>query len=223
VGLILEGVVTTISPDLGVNIAPMGPIVDPGMQTLTLRPYCQTQTYKNLLSHGEGVFHVIDDVLLLARAALGPIEPPPLLVPADHIRGCIIASACRAYEFQVTQIDPRLERAVIKAKVIHVHRMRDFFGFNRAKHAVLEAAILATRTDLLPLEQITSEMDRLRPMVDKTGGPDEHQAFTFLLEYVTQIKNGRQTDSSASDGSRARLGVSGGTSRQSRLPHENTS
>ena len=28
-------------------------------------------------------------------------------------------------------------------------RLRDFFGFNRAKHAVIEAAILATRLSLL--------------------------------------------------------------------------
>ena len=35
---------------------------------------------------------------------------------------------------------------------------REFFGFNRAKHAVLEAAILATRVELLPADEILSEL-----------------------------------------------------------------
>ena len=52
--------------------------------------------------------------------------------------------------------------------------MRDFFGFNRAKHAVVEAAILATRLHLLPLAEVAAEFTKLRVIVGKTGGPDEH-------------------------------------------------
>ena len=37
----------------------------------------------------------------------------------------------------------------IVADVVDSGRLRDFFGFNRAKHAVIEAAILATRIDFL--------------------------------------------------------------------------
>jgi hypothetical protein len=62
--------------------------------------------------------------------------------------------------------------------------LREFFGFNRAKHAVLEAAILATRTDFLPAAEILSEFARLRVAVDKTGGPAERRAFE-LLQTVT--------------------------------------
>ena len=60
----------------------------------------------------------------------------------------------------------------------------DFFGFNRARHAVLEAAILATRGHLLPAVEIQAELARLRPWVDKTGEPAEHRAFQFLSEYI---------------------------------------
>src|SRR5262249_25957917 len=67
--MILEGIVTTISPETGeVNIAPMGPHVDESMRHFVLRPYPTSQTYKNLKAHGEGVLHVTDDVLLLAKA-----------------------------------------------------------------------------------------------------------------------------------------------------------
>jgi hypothetical protein len=68
--MILEGIVTTLGPDGVVNVAPMGPRVDPTMTRLLLRPFRTAHTYQNLKQHGEGVFHVTDDVLLLARALL---------------------------------------------------------------------------------------------------------------------------------------------------------
>ena len=52
---------------------------------------------------------------------------------------------------------------------------REFIGFNRARHAVLEAAILATRTHLLPAEEIRAEYARLQVIVDKTAGPREQR------------------------------------------------
>ena len=76
----------------------------------------------------------------------------------------------------------------IEAETVHRGRFRDFFGFNRAKHAVVEAAILATRTALLPAEEIALEFRRLAVLVQKTGGPQEREAFQFLSEYVEQTR-----------------------------------
>jgi hypothetical protein len=80
--MILEGIVTTISPTGDVHIAPMGPRVDADMRRFLLRPFNTAQTYHNLRRHGEGVLHVTDDVLLLARAALGQLVALPPLMPA---------------------------------------------------------------------------------------------------------------------------------------------
>src|SRR5436309_10267675 len=79
--MILEGIVTTISPEGVLNLAPMGPAVDEAMNRLLLRPYQTAQTYRNLKAHGEGVFHITDDVLLLAQAAIGAVEEPPACFP----------------------------------------------------------------------------------------------------------------------------------------------
>jgi hypothetical protein len=49
---------------------------------------------------------------------------------------------------------------------------------------VLEATILATRTHLLPMEQIREELARLQVIVDKTAGPREQEAMAFVTEYV---------------------------------------
>src|SRR5205807_5665458 len=121
------------SPDGRVNVAPMGPRVDAAMERFLLRPFPTSQTYRNLKVHGEGVLHVTDDVLLLARAALGPVEPAPAMVPAARVRGFVLADACRFYEFEVRAVDTSAARVRIRAHVVHRGRLRDFFGFCRAK------------------------------------------------------------------------------------------
>lgn len=185
--LILEGLVTTLDETGGVHVAPMGPAVDGEEYTrFLLRPYPTSHTYQNLRRHGEGVLQVCDDVLLLARAAIGRVEPPPQVFPAERVRGYVLWRACRWFEFRIVSIDDSQERMCVEAEVVHAGRLRDFFGFNRAKHAVVEAAILATRTAFLPAEQIAAEFRRLAVLVDKTGGPDEHAAFALLHEYVAQ-------------------------------------
>jgi len=75
--------------------------------------------------------------------------------------------------------------------VVHQGFRREFLGFNRARHAVLEAAILATRTHLLPAGQIRDEFARLQVIVDKTAGPREREAMALLTEYVRTAPAGR--------------------------------
>jgi len=182
--MILEGIVTTVAPDGAVNIAPMGPHVDAAMKRLLLRPFKTSQTYRNLKRHGEGVFHVTDDVWMLAQAAVGSVEPPPLLIPATQVQGHILPDACRFYEFRIVRLDDRQERTEIEVVVVASGRLRDFFGFNRAKHAVVEAAILATRVHLLPRAELLAELTRLAVWVEKTGGEQERRAFRFLQDYI---------------------------------------
>ena len=185
--MILEGIVTTISQAGEINIAPMGPRVDADMKRFLLRPFNTSQTYRNLREHGEGVLHVTDDVLLLARTALGCLEPLPPLLPARTIHGWVLRDACRFYEFRVVKIDDRDERVSIDVEVVHHETLCDFFGFNRAKHAVVEAAILATRTDFLPLDEVEAEYRKFGVIVEKTGGEQEKAAFEFLREHVARV------------------------------------
>jgi hypothetical protein len=183
--MILEGLVTTIDDTGAVHVAPMGPhVAVETFDRFLLKPFQTAQTYRNLVAHPEGVLHVVDDVLLLARAAVGALDAMPPLVPAEHVGGWILRDACRYFEFRITRHDDRSERAVLEAEVVHAGRLRDFFGFNRAKHAVVEAAILATRTAFLPRDEIEAEYRKLAVLVQKTGGPREAEAFAFLQEYI---------------------------------------
>lgn len=184
--MILEGVVTTRSADGSINVAPMGPIVDESMSWLRLRPFQTSLTFANLKRMRCGVFHVVDDVLLLAKAAVGLLDEVPPMRPAEKIDGAILSDACRWYEFEIEQLDDSHERADIRARVVHMGRLRDFFGFNRAKHAVLEAAILATRVHLLQPDELRQEFAWLKRAVDKTAGPREAEAFDLLQDYVEE-------------------------------------
>ena len=185
-GTLLEGIVTTLNADGSPHIAPMGPIVNAEFTRLLLRPFRMSTTYQNLKRTGQGVLHVTDDVELFARAAVGKLECTPRLFPAKAVEGAILADACRWHAFRVDSIDDTEERTSICASVVEYGRARDFFGFNRAKNAVIEAAILATRIGLLDAVYIRDEFDRLSVIVDKTGGNQEHAAFDFLREYVKE-------------------------------------
>ena len=181
--LILEALVTTLDADGAPHLAPMGPRVSADFARFTLRPFPTSNTYQNLLRHGEGVLHVTDDALLLAKAAIGVVVVPPVR-PAARVRGFVLADCCRFFEFAVKSIDASGPRATIEAEVVHSGRVRDFFGFNRAKHAVLEAAILATRLHLLPRDEVERQLAALRSPVEKTAGPNELAAFQLVCNYV---------------------------------------
>ena len=177
-GRILEGIVTTYNEDGSVNISPMGPIVDASVTQFVFRPYRTSTTYQNLKRTEQGVFHVTDDVMLFAQAALGQPDPLPTL------DGLVLTDACRWYQFQIDAIDDSQERTEITAHAVDQGRNRDFFGFNRAMHAVLEAAILATRIHLLPAAEILAELARLESQIKKTASVAEQKAFEFLRQQI---------------------------------------
>ena len=83
--------------------------------------------------------------------------------------------------------------------VVAHRRLRDFFGFSRAKHAVVEAAILATRTQFLDGDDVLAHFERLRPLVAKTGGPAEQRAFDYLAAYVAEQYETRAVQADAHD------------------------
>jgi hypothetical protein len=196
--VILEGIVTTRNVDGSANISPMGPIVDAAMRRIVLRPFRTSTTYGNLKRTGAGVLHVTDDVLLFAQAAVGTPEPLPRMTTVLDVAGAaardklsgdlqealVLADACRWYAFEIVEIDDRAERASLIAEVVASGTIREFFGFNRAKHAVIEAAILATRVAILPAAEIDEQMLRLHTWVEKTGSDREATAFEFLRSWI---------------------------------------
>jgi hypothetical protein len=185
-GRILEGIVTTTNSDGTINIAPMGPLVDESLDVLVLRPFRTSTTCENLLRDRQGVLHVTDDVELFARAAIG-VET---VVKFSQENPLVLVDACHWYAFKVESVDESAERVTLVARTTDRGVLREFFGFNRAKHAVIEAAILATRVSLLPAAEIMADFARLRILVDKTGAAAEHRAFNLLEQHVRDCITG---------------------------------
>ncbi len=189
--MILEGVVTTLSTAGVLNVAPMGPKFGRDSLRFVLRPYRTSTTYRNLKAHGEGVLHVTDDVLLMARGAVG-LLPTLESRSASIVKGRILLTSGRYHEFRVIALDDSAERTTIEVESVAEGHLSELFGLNRAKHAVVEAAILATRLDFLPIGEILAEYGRLAVLVEKTGGPDERLAFGLLLDRVQSVARDRQ-------------------------------
>jgi hypothetical protein len=181
--VILEGIITTLNDDGSLNVAPMGPRVEANMDRFVLRLFRTSQTFRNLERSGEGVLHVTDDVLLFARAAIGQTGALASR-PAEAVAGRVLIDTCRYYEFTVRTVDHTEERVSFHVETVLQGRFGDWFGFNRAKHAVIEAAILATRTDFHPADELVLEMQRLAVIVRKTGGPREDEAFHLLDRHI---------------------------------------
>ena len=182
--MIIETIVTTMAADGAVNCAPMGVEWDPDLQpdAIVLKPFLETATYRNVLATRVAVVNLIDDVRVFARAAIS--NPAYETVPAQNVRGVVLADACSWRELEVTALDSSPPRSRIETRTVHQGVRREFIGFNRARHAVLEAAIYATRVHMLPREFLLGEVERLQVIVDKTAGPREFEAMGLLAQYI---------------------------------------
>jgi uncharacterized protein len=179
--LIVESIVTTLDADGRPNFAPMG--VEWGEDVIVLKPFLETTTFRNVRATGVAVVNLTDDVLLVAQSAIASPTFPAL--PATVVRGLVLEAACSWRELEVRTLDATPPRSRIETRVVHRGVHREFIGFNRARHAVLEAAILATRVHLLPPEQIRDELARLEVLVEKTAGAREREAWALLGTYVS--------------------------------------
>jgi hypothetical protein len=178
--VIVETIVTTLGADGAVNVAPMG--VEWGDGTIVLKPFLDTATYRNVVETRAAVVNLTDDVRVFARAAIS--NPTCETVPAAAVRGVVLADCCTWRELAVQSIDATPPRSRIETSVVHRGARREFVGFNRACHAVLETAIYATRLHILPRDFVESEVQRLQTIVDKTAGPRELEAMAILAHYI---------------------------------------
>jgi uncharacterized protein len=184
---IIETVVTTIDPDGGVNCGAMG--VEWGEQRIVIKPYRGTRTLRNLRATGVAVVNITDDILLFSQAALGDPRPPTR--PAAGVEGAVLDDVCSWREVRVEAIDDSSQRARVSTVVVGGGTGREFLGLNRARHAVLEASILASRARMLPAEDLRAELGRLEVLVDKTAGPREREAMAYVTRHVQIVVGDR--------------------------------
>jgi hypothetical protein len=184
----IETVVTTTGRDGAVNCAAMG--VRWGEEELVFWPFHATRTLRNLRVRGEAVVHLTDDVLLFVQAALG--HPRPTMRAADVIAGWVIEEVSAWREVVVTEIAPSEDgrpRSRVRARVVATGIAAATTqppGLCRARHAAVEASIVASRLRWLGGERVGAELARLQELVDKTAGPRERAAMAYVRGYVAE-------------------------------------
>lgn len=178
--MIVESIVTSVSNAGAVNVAPMG--VEWGEHAIVLKPFLDTATYRNLVETRAAVVHLVDDVRVFALCAISDRSYPT--EPATIVQGAVLLDCCSWRELTITEIDSTPPRARVRAGVEHRGVRREFIGFNRARHAVLEAAIYATRVHLLEPQFLRDELARLQVIVNKTAGEDATEAMNIVTEYI---------------------------------------
>lgn len=180
--MIIETIFSTVDAEGSPNFAPMGLLW--GEEYITVRPYRNTQTWKNLTATGCGVANVTDNVLAYVQTALYDAVLP--CRPARVVDGVVFLQACLWRELEVVDKGGSDERPEIRCRVVHTEKLHDFLGFCRAGNAVIEAAILATRLRIVESDDIEEKMAGFEMIVQKTGGAIEREALRLVREYIVK-------------------------------------
>jgi len=185
--MIIESIITTLSPEERVHVAPMGVIWrDAG--TPVLAPFRPSTTLDNLLHLRQAVINHTDDVRVFAGCLTGRRDWP--VGTADTVQGRVLEGVHFHQEIEVAEIEEDEVRPRFVCRVVHERVHGPFRGFNRAQAAVIEAAILVSRLHMLPWEKIEREMAYLDIAVGKTAGPREREAWSWLTERVAEFRRG---------------------------------
>ncbi len=178
--MIRETIVTTVSASGAVHIAPFGMIAEG--EGWIVAPFHPSVTIDNLRAVPFCVANYTDDVRIFAGCLTGRRDWPT--VAADKVPVPRLAAALAHAELAVTRVTEDPQRPRFYCRVVHRAAHAPFEGLNRAKAAVVEAAILVSRLDFLPREKIEQEMAYLATAVSKTAGPAEQEAWDWLLAQV---------------------------------------
>ena len=184
--VIFETVVTTVAPDGRPHIAPMG-VRYRGTQVV-LMPFRPSATHDNIEASGHAVLNILTDTRVFAGCVTGRRDWPVL--PAEKIAGVRLACALSHVELRLAERLDDGQRSVLRMARVHEVAHSAFAGFNRAQAAVLEGAVLVSRLRMLAPQKIDSEMAYLQIGIDKTAGPDEREAWGWLIEAVQRHRAG---------------------------------
>jgi hypothetical protein len=182
--MIHETIVTTLNADGSAHIAPMG--IRMQDDRIIIAPFKPSTTLQNLRRDGQAVINLTDDVRVFAGCLTGRYDWPTR--PAMNVAGRHLESALIHIEVEVVRVEEEELRPRFHCRERFRQVHGEFRGFNRAQAAVLEAAILVSRLDRLPAEQIDREFAYLRNAVEKTAGEREQTAWTWLTEHVERFR-----------------------------------
>ena len=178
---IRETIITTADKSGKVHIAPLGIIAE--KDGWVIAPFRPSVTLDNLAAVPFAVANYTDDVRIFAGCLTGRKDWPT--VPVEGFPVPRLAAALAHSVLKVESISDDSVRPRHFCRVVEEETHAPFTGFNRAKAAVLELAILVSRLGMLPSEKIEAEIAYLSIAIEKTAGPEEKEAWGWLMQKVT--------------------------------------
>lgn len=151
-----EVIVITLDENGKPHLAPMG--ISEVNGHFQVKPFKPSSTYDNLMRHGQCSINFVDDVRIFAGALTGHRDWPT--TPCQQIEGEYLSAALSHIELEIVRLEDTDPRACFHGAVICDINHKPFRGFNRAQSAVIEAAILVSRLNMLS-EQKNSRRNRL--------------------------------------------------------------
>jgi len=182
--MINETIITTLNEDGSVHIAPMG--VRREDEFLVIAPFKPSTTLNNLERSGQAVMNMTDDVRIFAGCLTGHYDWPT--VDTSAIVGKRLAAALSHIEIEVAHQEGDDIRPVFYCSEKLQETHAPFMGLNRAKAAVLEAAVLVSRLHMLPDEKIDDEIVYLQIAIDKTASEHELEAWAWLMNRIRTFR-----------------------------------
>ena len=178
--MIRETIVSTMNESGQVHLAPIGLIAEG--DGWIIAPFHPSTTLNNLRSVPFAAANFTDDVRVFAGCLTGRSQWP--MAACEDIPVARLANALAHVELAVTRVSEDSQRPRFHCRVLHSATHASFRGFNRAQAAVIEAAILVSRLDMLPREKIEQEIAYLQIAVGKTAGAAEREAWDWLMETI---------------------------------------
>ncbi|HEY6630420.1 MAG TPA: DUF447 domain-containing protein [Rhizobiaceae bacterium] len=177
---IRETIITTVDARGKVHIAPIGIIAE--KDGWVIAPFRPSVTLDNLAAVPFAVASYTDDVRIFAGCLTGRKDWPTVPVegfPVPRLEAALAHSVLRVESVSDDGVRPRHF-----CRVVQEETHAPFTGLNRARAAVLELAILVSRLGMLPREKIEAEIAYLTIAIEKTAGPDEKEAWGWLMQKV---------------------------------------
>ena len=178
---ISESIITTADRSGKVHIAPIGIIAE--KDGWVIAPFRPSVTLDNLAEVPFAVANYTDDVRIFAGCLTGRRDWPTVAVdgyPVPRLAAALAHSVLSVESIADDGVRPRHF-----CRVVQEETHAPFTGLNRAKAAVVELAILVSRLKMLPREKIEAEIAYLAIAIEKTAGPDEKEAWGWLMQRVS--------------------------------------
>jgi len=178
--MIRESIVITTDLKKKPHVVPMG--ITFNKKKLFISPFIPSKTYLNLKENPYAVINFIDDVNIFVDALLG--KKNFKIQSTKRIKSFYLKNALSYIEVKVIKSIEHKIRPKFECKILKETSIGSFKGFNRAQLSVIEAAILVSRIDILPMKKIKKEINYLQVAIDKTAGKNEKIAWKKLIKKI---------------------------------------